>query len=199
MKMLDAQHVAAREVLIRAGLEMLTERGFAASGLDAILRRATIPKGSFYHHFDSKADFGREVMRAYDAFFCRKLDRALEDDRMPACDRILAFVRDARAGMAKYGYSRGCLVGNFSQEVETLPEDYREALAAILKGWQKKIERCLQVARRDGQISADADCASLAEFFWIGWEGAVMRARLARSGDPMDIFIAGFLAGLPRH
>jgi TetR/AcrR family transcriptional repressor of nem operon len=38
----------------------------------------------------------------------------------------------------------------------------------------------------------------MAEFFWIGWEGAVMRARLVKNGAPLDTFIAGFVAGLPR-
>lgn len=186
-----------REVLLRSGLEMLTEQGFAATGLDALLRRATVPKGSFYHYFKSKADFGREVMKAYDAFFCRKLDRALTNKKLPPSDRIRAFVDDAKTGMAKYGYARGCLVGNFSQDIAALPDDYRSALNDIMKGWQEKIARCLNDAKRDGEIAASADCDALAEFFWIGWEGAVMRARLVKDGAPLDTFIAGFFAGLP--
>jgi TetR/AcrR family transcriptional regulator, transcriptional repressor for nem operon len=194
----DLGYAATRDVLIRSGLETLTEQGFAATGLDALLRRATVPKGSFYHYFESKADFGREVMKAYDAFFCRKLDRALTNEKLPPSDRIRAFVEDAKAGMAKYGYTRGCLVGNFSQEVEVLPIDYRAALNDIMKGWQGKIARCLDIAKRDGEIAVSADCDALAEFFWIGWEGAVMRARLVKNGAPLDTFIAGFVAGLPR-
>ena len=194
----DLGYAATREVLIRCGMEVLTEQGFAATGLDALLRRATVPKGSFYHYFDSKADFVREVMKAYDAFFCHKLDRALSHARLAPSDRMRAFVEDAKAGMAKYGYTRGCLVGNLSQEIGILPDDYRAALSEIVKGWQRKLANCLELAQRDGEISASADCEALAEFFWIGWEGAVMRARLVKSGDPLDTFIAGFMAGLPR-
>jgi len=194
----DLGYAATRDVLIRTGLEMLTEQGFAATGLDALLRRATVPKGSFYHYFESKADFGREVMKAYDAFFCRKLDRALTNEKLPPSDRVRAFVEDAKAGMAKYGYTRGCLIGNFSQDVEALPNDYRAALNDIMKGWQGKIAGCLELAQRHGEISASANCETLAEYFWIGWEGAVMRARLVKDGAPLDTFIIGFLAGLPR-
>jgi len=194
----DLGYTTTRDVLVRSGLETLTEQGFAATGLDALLRRATVPKGSFYHYFKSKADFGREVMKAYDAFFCRKLDRALSNEKLAPSDRIRAFVEDAKAGMAKYGYTRGCLIGNFSQEVEALPNDYRAALNEIMTGWQGKVACCLELAQRDGEITDAADCNALAEFFWIGWEGAVMRARLVQSGAPLDTFIAGFLAGLPR-
>ncbi|MEU6135484.1 TetR family transcriptional regulator C-terminal domain-containing protein [Nocardioides sp. NPDC047086] len=45
-----------------------------------------------------------------------------------------------------------------------------------------------------GQLPARSDCDRLSAFFWIGWEGAVLRARLARSTRPLDIFIDGFLA-----
>jgi len=191
-------YAPTREVLVRCGMEMLTEHGFTATGLDAVLRRATVPKGSFYHYFDSKADFVRQVMEAYDSFFRRKLGRALDDEGVAPIDRLRTFVEDAKRGMAKYAYTRGCLVGNLSQEVEVLPEDYRAALDDIVKGWQRKVERCLELGRSAGEIDTSADCAALAEFFWIGWEGAVMRARLVRNGAPLDTFIAGFLAGLPR-
>src|SRR6266702_2587469 len=149
----DVGYSPTRDVLIRCGMEVMTQQGFAATGLDALLRRATVPKGSFYHYFESKADFGREVMKAYDAFFCRKLDRALTNEKLAPSDRIRAFVEDAKAGMAKYDYTRGCLIGNFSQEVEALPHDYRAALNEIMKGWQEKVARCLKLAQRDGEIT----------------------------------------------
>ncbi|MGL9622966.1 TetR/AcrR family transcriptional regulator [Bradyrhizobium sp. U531] len=194
----DVGYAPAREVLIRCGMEVMTQQGFAATGLDALLRRATVPKGSFYHYFDSKAEYGREIMRAYDSFFRHKLDRALDDEKLAPLARMRAFVEGAKAGMAKYSYTRGCLVGNLSQEVEALPEDYRPALDGIIKGWQRKVARCLEHARDAGEIGDAADCDALAEFFWIGWEGAVMRARLVRNGTPLDTFISGFVAGLPR-
>jgi TetR/AcrR family transcriptional repressor of nem operon len=71
-------------------------------------------------------------------------------------------------------------------------------LDGIIKGWQQKVAHCLELARGAGEIGDAADCDVLAEFFWIGWEGAVMRARLVRNGVPLDTFISGFIAGLPR-
>jgi TetR/AcrR family transcriptional repressor of nem operon len=38
----------------------------------------------------------------------------------------------------------------------------------------------------------------LATFFWIGWEGAVLRAKLELSARPLDIFSEAFFAGLKR-
>ena len=100
--------------------------------------------------------------------------------------------------MLRHQFRRGCLVGNLGQEVSVLPDSFRERLEATLCDWQHRLAGCLRLARSCGQLAADADCEGLAVFFWIGWEGAVQRARLVRSTEPLDIFLAGFLAGLPR-
>ncbi|OZI30082.1 TetR family transcriptional regulator [Bordetella genomosp. 10] len=188
--------VETRAILVRIGMEMLTEQGFSATGLDAILKRATVPKGSFYHYFKNKEDFGLQVMQAYDEYFRRKLDRWLLDDGVDPLRRIFNFVDDAKLGMARHGFSRGCLIGNFGQEVGTLPPAYRGYMNEILQAWEAKVAACFALARDAGQIRKDADCAALARFFWIGWEGAVLRARMMREPGPLDIFIQGFVNGV---
>ncbi|TDN61562.1 TetR/AcrR family transcriptional regulator [Paraburkholderia sp. BL10I2N1] len=188
----------ARGALIRSGMELLTEQSFTATGLDAMLKRVNVPKGSFYHYFENKDAFGREVMNAYDAYFCAKLDRWLLDDSCSPLGRLRAFVEDAKAGMARHTFARGCLVGNLGQEIGALPAGYREQLAGILQGWQDRVAECLRAAQRHGELAGRADCDALAAFFWIGWEGAVLRARLVRNAAPLEIFFQGFIAGLPR-
>ena len=198
-------YVDARDALLRAGMALLTEQGFSATGLDAMLKRVNVPKGSFYHYFASKDAFGREVIDAYDAYFQAKLEHWLHDDARAASAaspsplaRLANFVDDAKAGMARHAYRRGCLVGTLGQELGALPDGYRDRLAGVLQGWQDRVAACLREARRRGELSARADCDALAAFFWIGWEGAVLRARLVESAAPLDIFFEGFLAGLPR-
>jgi len=68
----------------------------------------------------------------------------------------------------------------------------------MLLGWQRRTADCLRLAQRDGTVAVDADCDELAAFFWIGWEGAVLRARLVRSVTPLDVFANAFLRSLPK-
>ncbi|MOA45866.1 Transcriptional regulator AcuR [compost metagenome] len=79
-----------------------------------------------------------------------------------------------------------------------LPEGFREQLEAVLRDWQARLAACLRAAQADGSLAPGVDCDELAAFFWIGWEGAVLRARLVRSDAPLQTFIRGFLALLPR-
>ncbi|MDR5866080.1 acrylate utilization transcriptional regulator AcuR [Halomonas koreensis] len=187
-----------RAALIRSGVEVLTEHGFTASGIDGILKRVGVPKGSFYYYFASKEAFGQAVMDHYAAYFAAKLDRHLLDGSRSPLARLEAFVADARDGMARHDFRRGCLVGNLGQEVAGLPARYRASLLAILDDWQQRVASCLGEAQASGELAADADCQRLAEAFWIGWEGAVMRARLEGGPEPLETFLTTYLEGLPR-
>jgi TetR/AcrR family transcriptional regulator, transcriptional repressor for nem operon len=124
-----------REALLCCGMEVLTEQGFAATGIDAVLKRVRVPKGSFYHYFDSKEAFVQEVLQRYAAYFARKLDRWLLDDQVPPLQRLSNFVDDAKAGMAKHEFRRGCLVGNLGQEITALPASFRQALESTTGSW----------------------------------------------------------------
>ncbi len=188
----------SRDALIRAGVAALSEKGYSATGLEEVLRRAGVPKGSFYHYFPSKDAFGAELIDTYAAYFARKLDRWLLDETAAPLRRLGNFVADARAGMARFDYRRGCVVGNLGQEMSALPEAFRARLHGVLLDWQARTERCLMDAKAAGEIAADADCAALAAVFWIGWEGAVLRAKLERGPAPLDLFANHFLACLAR-
>ena len=185
-----------RELLVRAGIEVLTEKGFAATGIDEILRRVDVPKGSFYHYFESKEAFGAELIDRYGSYFERKLEHFFLDQSRSPLDRLRAFVIDAQIGMARYDYRRGCLIGNLGQEMAALPEAYRHRLGTVFAAWQASLARCLTAAQRAGEISPTADCEQLSAFFWIGWEGAVLRAKLERNCKALEIFSEGFFAGL---
>ena len=185
-----------REALVRSGVEILTEKGFSAAGLDEILKKVSVPKGSFYHYFDSKEAFGHELIAHYDQFFARKLDSFLLNEDLKPLDRIQAFVDDAAASMQRFDFRRGCLVGNLGQEMSTLPESYRELLKQVFEHWQGKFETCLKLAKETGYLSPQTDCKQLALTFWIGWEGAVLRSKLEQSPEPLHIFATFFLSNL---
>jgi TetR/AcrR family transcriptional repressor of nem operon len=176
----------------------LTERGFHALAVDEMLAATGVSKGAFYHYFASKSEFGLALIDAYAAYFARKLDRWFLDESLSPLDRLRAFMDDAQRGMERYGYRRGCLVGNLGQEISTLPEPFRDRLASVFADWECRTARCLEAAKAQGEIAPQTDCGGLAVFFWIGWEGAVLRAKLERGPLPLEQFSRGFLALLAR-
>lgn len=155
-----------------------------------------MPKGSFYHYFRDKEAFGLALIEAYQAYFVDLLEGALGDESLGHVDRLRAFVRRATEGMARHQFRRGCLVGNLGQEMAALPESFRAELVAVFADWQNRTARCLEAARAAGEISDGVDPNALAQFFWIGWEGAILRAKLEQGPEPIHLFADLFFSML---
>ena len=192
-KALDAPS-ETREALVRAGLVALTQKGFSATGIDEVLVGVGVPKGSFYHYFKSKEAFGAELIERYAGYFADRLDRFFADTGLSPLMRLEAFTRAAEEAMARHDFQRGCLVGNLGQEMGALPESFRRRLCDVFADWQARTAACLAQAQAQGEIGRSHDPHQLAAFFWIGWEGAVLRAKLERSNVPLRTFAEGFFA-----
>ena len=193
----DGSRLETRERLVRCGIEILTEKGFASTGIDEVLKKVSVPKGSFYYYFSSKDDFGRAVIDGYAIYFAKKLDHWLLNETRKPLDRLRDFVEDGKEGMRRFNFRRGCLIGNLGQELGSTHEEFRVSLNDVFHSWQARVERCLEQAVVAGELSEQADCAQLAALFWIGWEGAVLRAKLVRDTTPVDLFAETFFAWLP--
>ena len=193
---IDGDYRQTREALCNAGVAALTEKGFSSTGIDEILRSVGVPKGSFYHFFSSKEAFGAELIARYAEYFAHKLDRFLLDESMSPLERIEAFCVDAERGMRRFGFRRGCLVGNLGQEMGGLPESFRKQLVEVLEDWQARVANCLGAAKKAREIPAGADCEQWSVFFWVGWEGAVLRAKLERGAAPLRLFAQLFQASV---
>ncbi len=97
-----------------------------------MLKRVGVPKGSFYHFFANKHEFGEAVIQNYVEYYARKMSRIFDDESLSPLSRLREFVEDAKRGMLKYGYRRGCLIGNLGQELASLDDAFREQLEAVL-------------------------------------------------------------------
>ena len=190
---------APRTRLIRTGVAILTEKGFSAVGIDEMVAAAGVAKGSFYHYFESKEAYGLALIDAYAEYYTRKLDRCFAASEREPLDGLIDFVAIARSGMARFGYRRGCLIGNLGQEIGVLPVSFRESLATVLRDWESRTAKCLLAAQAAGKIPRDSDCERLAQFFWIGWEGAVLRAKLEQCPDALDSFFETFMQMVQAH
>ena len=177
-----------RQTLIDAGVNVLHRAGYSASGVQEILAAAAVPKGSFYHHFDSKESFGVEVINAQSERSLAKLRAILGDETLPPRDRLIAdFLRRGRAHK-QAGFLRGCLFGNLSLEVADHSDVMRKRLKGHFRQWRDLIEACILAAQADGSITNSAPARNLAEFTLSAWEGALLRSRTEQSVEPLAVF-----------
>jgi len=126
----------------------------------------------------------------------KKIDRHLTDYSLTPIERIKAFAADAAAGMERFDFKRGCLIGNLSQELASLDEKFRIALLTVIQDWRSRMRVCLDEAKAAGQIRIDADTDALARYFWNAWEGAVLCSKLEKSRAPLDDACVAFIEHL---
>lgn len=178
-----------RDNLIRAGVKMLHESGYSATGIKDIVDAAKVPKGSFYNHFESKESFGKEVVDVYFDQGLAKLRALLGDDDVPPLERLKTYFSERARGFKAIGYARGCMLGNLSLEVADHSDMIRDRLATHFRTWSGLLETCIADAQETGAIRNRTPAPVLAQFLLNSWEGALLRMRAEKSDAPLKQFI----------
>ena len=183
-----------RSEIIRIGTSLIYRQGYSATGIDAILREAGVPKGSFYHYFRSKEDFGLAVIDHFAEGFAQRLTTFLQDEEVTPLLRIRNFLESGLARISQNGCTRGCLIGNLGQELADHSDRCRQRLEQVFALWRDRFAACLREAQTGGELAADLDAELTAGFILSGWEGAILRAKVKKTPQPMHDFITVLFA-----
>lgn len=188
-----------RSEIIRIGTNLISRQGFNATGIDSVLKEAAVPKGSFYHYFKNKEDFGLAVIDYFAVRFEQRLDTFLYDEEVAPLNRIRNFIENGLARVNQNQCTRGCLIGNLGQEMAGQNERFRARLDEIFSMWRERFAACLREAQTDGTLSATADLQALSCFILSGWEGAILRAKVMKSPQPMRDFVEILFSSVLRN
>ena len=178
---------SVRGKLVEAGLDSLHAQGFNGCSIQDIVDAAKVPKGSFFNHFKSKELLALEALQRYGQ--TSRMDLLFDASRPP-----LARLRDhfeyLAQSYAKWGFERGCLIGNFSSEMAASHPQMREALKGMFEAWCAVVAGLVREAQANGQVDPSRDAAALAHFLVNAWQGVVIRLKLVRDHAPVDEFFA---------
>jgi TetR/AcrR family transcriptional repressor of nem operon len=181
------RHMATREKILDRGVMALKEGGYHGTGLKEVLEKIEVPKGSFYHYFESKEHFGAEVIRYFSEKFAERLDACLEDPNCDALSTLKGFFQDEIVQHEREG-RLGCLIGNLGAELGNSPELCRKALSEGYHAMASRFEMALERAQGAGRIRKDISPRELADFLVNGWEGALLRMKVESSVQPLRRF-----------
>src|SRR4051812_9085578 len=167
---------STKTVLLETGKSVFLAKGYNNSGIEAILHAAGVPKGSFYYYFQSKEDFGLQVLNRFAEDVRANFERCLADTSLTPLGRLRKYFEEARLRLESRQCRNGCLVGNLSQELADQSEAFRARLQEIFDGIRERYAECLNEAQAAGEIPPDLDVRELAEFCLSSWQGAILRA-----------------------
>jgi TetR/AcrR family transcriptional regulator, transcriptional repressor for nem operon len=167
----------ARSKLLDAAVEIIRQKGYAATSVDELCARAGVTKGAFFHHFPSKdslavaaANYWQELS---DALFAAAPYHRLNDP----LDRILGYLDFRRAMLRGDVAEFSCLAGTLLQEAYQTHPDIRLACDATIGSHAATVESDIADAMKRYRIRAPWTAESLALYTQAVLQGAFILAK----------------------
>lgn len=175
-----------RQHIIDVAKSLMTNKGYTAVGLSEVLTTAGVPKGSFYHYFRSKEEFGQALLEEYFQEYIGRVDIVMAAEGTGA-ERLLGYLRYWAKTQAFDHPEEKCLVVKLGAEVCDLSEDMRAVLEEGTALIIQRITRCVEQGMADGSISLKQDAATLAESLYQLWLGASLLVKVKKTTAPFEI------------
>ena len=178
-----------KDDIIQVGLDLVLSRGFNATGVEAILKQANVPRGSFYNFFSSKEEFALAIIDKFVADRVEVLYPIFSDESLPPLERVKRSFETIIAIFEGADCSKGCLIGNLGQEMADQFENVRQRLEKSLQEWTRAVSKLLFQAQNEKTIPPDLNTDMLAENLISSFQGALLRSKVKKSPEPLNNFI----------
>ncbi|WP_166299400.1 TetR/AcrR family transcriptional regulator [Bradyrhizobium sp. 2S1] len=177
-----------RDAILDAGLKEMFRTGYHGTSVRDVTAAAGAPQGSFTNHFRSKELFASEVLDRYFLYVRGLVAEALDDTALPPRERLRRYLDLITGKLARDGFTRGCLIGDFSLEASGSSEMLRAQLDDIFREWRVPFAACIAEAQAKREIASDFDPDALADFLLASWQGAMLRMKVERSEAALTRF-----------
>lgn len=182
--------VSTRDNLIEMGLQHMQETSYCSTGLNEVLALAGVSKGSFYHYFPSKEEFGRAVLQRYLELEVARATTLLGKSKTAPIKRLQRYFEKLISVYGPKGaMNGGCLLGNLSQEMANHSDLIHQTLQEGFRIWEVAIDAVLLEAVTRGELPPKAKTIEMASFILNSYEGALLRAKAERSEAPLRLFL----------
>jgi len=173
--------IATRERILDAAQHLILDRGYVGMTVEHVLDEVDITKGAFFHHFKTKDDLAKALLRRFaekDAQIyeaTRERAEKLSDDPL---EQLLIFVRlfeEMFDGLTE-PYP-GCLFASYIYELQQFDDETRTLIHGSFMKWRDLLKEKFEVIARKYPPRIQVDAASLADVFTVVLEGAFISSK----------------------
>jgi TetR/AcrR family transcriptional repressor of nem operon len=176
--------------LLDAALRVIRTKGYEATTVDEVCEAASLTKGSFFHHFDSKEDLAVAAARHFaemaEGAFSKAPYRALADP----LERLLGYVDFRRAILKRELPEFTCLLGTMVQETYDNHPSIRKACDRYISEHAATLTADIAEAKRRHAPRAKWSPESLALFTQAAIQGAFVLAKAKHGPQVADECLA---------
>jgi TetR/AcrR family transcriptional repressor of nem operon len=183
-----------KTLLLDAGMNIMLTKGYNNTGISEVLSSVGVPKGSFYHFFESKEAFALAIIARVDDVYMAKTRELFADESLTPLTKLKTYCETNRQALAANECRKGCLIGNLSQEMADQSEVLRAALVASMNSGRTAFATIIEAGQKQGEIKNMRSSHELAELFQSAWHGSMLRAKTTKTLEPIDNFINLFFS-----
>lgn len=180
---------STRERLLDAAARLFLERGYAATGVSAVLRAANVLAGSMYHFFKSKDELLVGVLDRYLKLLQPVILAPVEAATSDPIERVFVLLARYREFLVMTDCRLGCPIGNLALEISDTHESARQKVVQNFENWCRGVQRWLEDA--GDRLPRSVDRAQLARYVLTVMEGGQMQAKAQKRIEPYDASVAG--------
>ena len=176
-----------RKRILDAAQAMILDRGFAGMSVEQLIQSLGLTKGAFFHHFRSKNDLARSLIRRYADegmhLFTDSLARArkLSDDPLQQFLIIIGLYEEMFAGLTE-PYP-GCLLASYVYELQQFDADTRAILNEEFILSRTELTKLIHEIMAKYPPRREVDPVSLADGFMSLFEGAFVLSKSLGEAD----------------
>ncbi|MDQ1210089.1 TetR/AcrR family transcriptional repressor of nem operon [Acinetobacter baylyi] len=176
---------AKRQHILDSGFHLVLRKGFVGVGLQEILKTSGVPKGSFYHYFESKEAFGCELLKHYISDYQIRLNQ-LWTTETSACDKLMNYLQCwVKDPATEQSWAESCLIVKMAAEVADLSEDMRLIMNDGVKRLIARMADLIRIGQQEGSIQTSVVPDVLAQVIYQMYLGAALLSKLYKHKAPL--------------
>lgn len=182
---MNNRHDNTRQHILETGHRIIAGKGFASVGLNEILTSAGVPKGSFYHYFESKEQYGQALLQEYFDHYLADLDELFATDAASGHERLMRYWQRWLGKQLEACAEQKCLVVKLAGEVSDLSDTMRITLRDGTDQIVKRVARVIEAGVADGSVPL-LDPLMTAQTLYQMWLGASLLGKLHRDTAALE-------------
>lgn len=175
--MVPVKRKSTFENILNEAQALFLNRGFSATSVDEICKKAKITKGGFFHYFKSKECLAKEVLQR----FCSRSREGIQagccEDIADPLERVFALLDGISSNVLRKNRQEGCLITTFIQELSQSNPEIHSICVGGLKEWEALLKTELRSAKEKYAPDSSIDVKGLATYCVTVVEGAQIMSK----------------------
>jgi TetR/AcrR family transcriptional repressor of nem operon len=175
--------------ILAAAIELFRKNGFHSTSMNMVSEACNISKGNLTYHYPTKEDLYTKCIIASANYFKKYVLFSSFENQSTELEGLINFLKNVKTWLYSEGNVIGCIFSNTALELRHTNPELAEIALGYLREYKANLREKIESGQNNGNITLREPADVLAEDLFLGYEGAMIYARIENSLNCFDLFI----------